>query len=464
MPVRNIQILIFTMFVCIACYVQAERLKYAGKIGSAMQLIEQNYVDDVDPQDLYTAAMEGMVSKLDQFSEFIPPARYEEFQAVIEQQFGGLGVLIEGPPVAKQLTVVAPIPGTPAFRAGLQPGDVIVEIAGESTEGLTATEATKVMRGPVGEAVTLKLRRLDVPEPLQVSIKRADIQIDSVYGDRIRADSSWDYFLEEDSRIAYVRITLFGERTLEEFRKALNEIRGKAEAVVLDLRYNPGGILPVSVAMCDMLVNEGVVVSTKGRNDMFAMELKATNKVELDQSIPMVVLVNDQSASASEIMSGCLQDLGRAKIAGERSYGKGTVQQIFELENDQTALKFTTAHFYRPSGKNIHRREDAKPEDDWGVTPESELLLELTDLQQLYLNRRWQRRGDPRITTAVDRPPAPAFAGDPQLRLAAEYLQELLMEETSSQSASDDGPSATEEAITEQTVTEAAATEVSVER
>lgn len=426
MPVRNIQILIIVMLVCVACYVQAERLKYAGKIGSAIQLIEENYVEEVDPNDLYLAAMEGIVSELDQFSEFIPPTDYEEFQAVIEQQFGGLGILIEGPPAAKQLTVVAPIPGTPAFRAGMQPGDVITHIGEESTEGLFATQATQLMRGPVGEPVQLKVRRMGVPELLSLEIMRADIQVDSVYGDRIRADSSWDFFMEEDRRIAYIRVTLFGERTIGEFEKALKTIRPHAEALILDLRYNPGGILPTAVKMCDMLVEEGVIVSTRGRRDIFGSEFKADTKVDLDQGVPMVVLVNDQSASASEIMAGCLQDLGRAKIAGSRSYGKGTVQQVFELENDQTALKFTTARFYRPSGRNIHRTEEMGPDDQWGIIPDEGLRLKLNELQDLYLNRRWRRRGDPRVTMAQEHPPSPVCAGDPQLKLAVDYLQGLL--------------------------------------
>lgn len=426
MPIRNIGILILTTVVCIACYVQAERMKYSRKIGAAIELIEQNYVNEIDPQELYMAAMDGMMSKLDQFSEFIPPAKYKEFQAVIEQQFGGLGILIEGPPAAERLTIVAPIPGTPAFAAGLQPGDTIMEIAGKPTDGVTATEATRLMRGPVGESIRLKIRRMAVAELLTVDITRGDIQVDSVYGDRIRSDSSWDFRLEEDPRIAYVRVTLFGERTVKEFRRALRSVRDDAQALIIDLRFNPGGLLPAAVAMCDMLIEEGRIVSTRGRSKAFGMQFQATAKLELDRSIPIIVLVNDQSASASEIMAGCLQDLGRAKVAGGRSYGKGTVQQVFPLENDQTALKFTTARFYRPSGKSIHREEDMKEEDEWGVSPDAELELPNNELQYLYLNRRWQRQGDPRITAAEERAPRPPFAGDPQLRVAAEYLQREL--------------------------------------
>lgn len=425
-PVRNFQILFVVMLVCIACYIQAERLKYAGKIGSAIQLIEENYVEETDPTELYFAAMNGIVSKLDRFSEFISPERYEQFQSGIEQQFGGLGILIEGPPAAERLTVVAPIPGSPAFRAGMQPGDVITQIDGRSTLGLLANEASKLMRGPVGESVRVRLKRMGEPEEMTLDIERADIQVDSIYGDRIRSDSSWDFFLKEDPRIAYIRITLFGERTVGEFETAIAAIQPDARAVILDLRYNPGGILSSAVQMCDMLIDQGVIVSTKGRRSIYGSEYHADPALSIPKDIPLVVLVNHQSASASEIMAGCLQDLGRAKIAGSRSYGKGTVQQVFEIENDQSALKFTTARFYRPSGKNIHRTEEMTETDIWGVSPDEELALMTNDLQDLYLNRRWRQNGDPRITTSDKQPPAPVFAGDPQLKVVVDYLQEVL--------------------------------------
>ncbi|MCA9158653.1 MAG: PDZ domain-containing protein, partial [Planctomycetales bacterium] len=315
MPVRNLQILVALMVICLACYFQAERLKYAGKLGYAIVKIKDNYVDEIDPQDLYMAAMKGMVSELDPFSEFIPPSKYEEFHSLIEQQFGGLGILIEGPPAVPQLTVVAPIPGSPAFAAGMQPGDVIERIGEQSTEGLEATEATGLMRGPIGEPVALQVKRIGVTEPLSIIIHRGDIQVDSVYGDHIRHDSSWEYLLEEDTRIAYIRITLFGEKTVSELKKALSTIKSSARAVIIDLRFNPGGLLPAAVEMCDMLLDHGTVVSTRGRNNRLIHEFRADPGLSLDPSIPMIVMINDHSASASEIMAGCLQDLGRAKVA-----------------------------------------------------------------------------------------------------------------------------------------------------
>jgi carboxyl-terminal processing protease len=377
----------------------------------------------VDPKELYFAAMEGLLSKLDQNSAFIPPQEYQQFQEVIEQQFGGIGVLIEGPPVAKRLTVVSPIRNSPAFKAGLQPGDIILEINSESTENLTATDATTKMRGLVGESVNLKIKPFGSADPRNVTITRAEIPVDSVFGDRMQTDSNWNYFLEEDARIAYIRVSLFGERTADEFKAAVDAVRGRAQALVVDLRYNPGGILPSSVEMCDMFLDEGVIVSTRGRGGRFSQVRTADAALSFPKEIPMVVMVNDQSASASEIMAACLQDAGRAKVAGQRSYGKGTVQQVFDLESDQTALKFTTARFYRPNGHNIHRLDGMTDADDWGVTPDSELYLPLTTTQEIYLQKRWNTRGDPRTANAAEQPPAPKCAGDPQLTLVLDYLQ-----------------------------------------
>lgn len=423
-PVRNLQILFLTSVVCVACYMQAQRMKYGGKIGSAIQLIEDNFVEDVEADELYYAAMDGVVSKLDRFSEFISPKKYDQFQSVIEQKFGGLGILVEGPPAAEQLTVIAPIPGTPAFAAGMQPGDVITYIGEKSTEGLLATDATDLMRGPVGEPIELTIRREGNSQ--QLNIQRADIQVASIYGDRIESDSSWNYLMEEDERIAYLRITLFGEQTTDEFKAILDKIRGRAKAIVLDLRDNPGGILPAAVDMCDMLVDQGTIVSTKGRREIFKEEFLAKAGTLLDTGIPMVVMVNGDSASASEIMAGCLQDLGRAKIAGSRSYGKGTVQQVFPLVDEKSALKFTTARFYRPSGKNIHRTEEMTEDSEWGITPDPELALEVSDLQRLYLARRFRSRGDPRLMTSDEQAPAPECAGDPQLKVVLDYLRDVL--------------------------------------
>ncbi len=429
MPVRNIQILIFVIMICLACNMQAERLKYGGKLGRNLQLIRDNYVDEVDPDELYVAAMQGIVSKLDQFSDFIAPDRYQEFQSVIEQQFGGLGILIEGPPSVEQLTVITPIPGTPAYEAGMQPGDIITHIDGKPTLGIETTDATKLMRGPVGKPVKIVVNRAGVNDPIVMQIVRDDIQVDSIYGDRIRKDSTPEFFLEEQPDIAYIRITLFGEKTVDEFKHAIDQVKDEAKGIIIDLRYNPGGILEAAVVMCDMLIDQGIIVSTKGRVAGAGNEWSATSNLELPKEIPIIVLVNDQSASASEIMAGCLQDAGRALVGGQRSYGKGTVQQVFPLDGNSTALKFTTARFYRPSGANIHRSEEMKDADQWGITPAPELMVPLDEAAQIRLNLRWRSRNDPRDVADSLLPPQPAFAADEPLEVAVKKLLEIIEDE-----------------------------------
>ena len=421
MPARNAQILILATLVCLACYIQARRLKYASRIGAAIETIEQNYVDPVKGEDLYQAAMKGLLD-LDPYSEFIPQPEYVEFQATIEQQFGGVGILIEGPPTSRRLTVVAPLANTPAYQAGIQPADEITHVDGQPTDGITSDQARDRMRGVVGTAVTLTIERLGRPKPFDVTLRRADIQVDSVVGDHIQADSSWSYFLPEEPEIGYIRVTLFGERTTEEFRKALQAVKPRARALVIDLRFNPGGILSAAVDMCDMLLKEGRIVSTKGRRSAFDTTLTAAPDLELPLDIPVIILQNGQSASASEIMAACLQDNGRALVAGERSFGKGTVQQVFEIDNASTAIKFTTARYFRPSGANIHRTPEMQAQDVWGVSPDPELEHTLTEMQQVALFRRWQQRGDPRLTTG-EQPPSPPFSGDPQLRIAVAHLR-----------------------------------------
>jgi carboxyl-terminal processing protease len=175
-----------------------------------------------------------------------------------------------------------------------------------------------------------------------------------------------------------------------------------------------------------MLLDRGVIVSTRGRNQQFGSERTADHDVLLPLGIPVVVLVNGDSASASEIMAACLKDSGRAMVAGQRSYGKGTVQQVFDLQDNQTAIKVTTAKFYRPNGKNIHRSDTSTESDEWGVTPDAELTQPMTPLEEMYLYKRWNSRGDPRLTSTADRPPAPRCEGDLQLNKVLNYLQATL--------------------------------------
>jgi carboxyl-terminal processing protease len=228
----------------------------------------------------------------------------------------------------------------------------------------------------------LRIQRSGVPEELEMGIDRAVITVDSLLGERRREDGTWDFRLAEDPRIGYLRLTSFGKHTAEELGRALGDGHGcPFDAIVLDIRNNAGGLLDSAVETCDLFLDGGRIVSTRGRDGADRSVAHARDSTVIPSSIPMVVLINRHSASASEILAACLQDHGRALVVGERSYGKGTVQNLFKLEGGHSALKLTTATYWRPSGKNIHRRENAPVNEDWGVRPDAGFEVVLTDEQ-----------------------------------------------------------------------------------
>jgi carboxyl-terminal processing protease len=405
------------MLVCLACYLQARRLRWVGDIALAMDLIESVYVEPTDPKKLYRAAMHGIADALDPYSEFIEAEDYTQFQRVLQQEFGGLGIRIHGPPDIEHLTIVYPIFGTPAFRAGLEAGDIIVAVEGKSTKGLRVDQASKLLQGQEGTSVHLTIQRKGIDEPLEFDIVRAAIELESVVGDRRNTQHRWEYFLESDPEIAYLRVTSFGEKTVEEMKKALAQIRS-AKGLILDLRDNPGGLLPAASDLCDMFLEGGPIVSTKIRGGVVASELQATPGSEIPESVNLVVLVNGQSASASEIVAACLQDRGRAAVAGDRSFGKGSVQNIVELDGGKSAFKLTVARYYPPSGRNIHRNEDDPEDATWGIMPDEGLKVVLSEQEQKDVYARWRVLGREELNPSND--PTPS---DLQMDKAVEYLR-----------------------------------------
>lgn len=393
MPTRNRRFLWIAMLVCLLCAFQARRLRWVGEIGFAIDLIDQAYVQDVDPKELYRSAMRGMVGSLDPYSAYIEADDYSEFQKMIEQHFGGIGILVDGPPRMDRITIVTPLFGTPAYRAGLEPGDVILSIDGKVVEGMELDEATKLMKGPEGTSVTIEVSRSGAEQPIQRTIVRAAIEIESVVGDRRRKDARWDYFLEESPEIAYLRVTSFGEKTVEEFKKAIVEVRAQAKGLIVDLRDNPGGLLTAATEICDMFLDDGEIVTTKGRHGSFFSKIEAKKGVELPKDIPIAILVNDQSASASEVVAGCMRDRHRAIIVGQRSFGKGSVQNLVELDGGSAAIKLTTARYYPPSGQNIHREVNADENQVWGVKPDPRYEVVLNDEERKEVFKRWRIRG-----------------------------------------------------------------------
>ena len=351
--------------------------------------VERSYVKEIDHRELIEAAIEGMLHRLDPYSTYIKPEEIDRFRTSVESEFGGIGIRIsmdDG-----KLTVISPLVGTPAYRAGVIAGDRIVEIDGKSTDGISLDEAIRRLKGRTGTKVSLTLLHPAATENVNVEIVREKIHIDTVLGHHRNGDDTWDFMLHDNEHIGYVRVTAFSRDTAREIRKVLKRLQNDTlRGLILDLRFNPGGLLSSAVQISDLFIPKGRIVSTQGRNSP-ERSWDAKKEGTFD-GFPMVVLVNRYSASASEIVSACLQDHKRAVVVGERSWGKGSVQNLIELENGRSALKLTTAAYHRPSGKNIHRFNDAKDADEWGVMPDEGFRVKLDDAEMLRLIHDRRRR------------------------------------------------------------------------
>jgi carboxyl-terminal processing protease len=264
-----------------------------------------------------------------------------------------------------------------------------VEIDGKSTEGIVPDEATERMKGKEGAAVTLTIIHPGKTKREKITLLRERIHVETVLGDHRKPDDTWDFMLDPQAGIGYLRLTAFSRDTASELRTAIQKLKAqKCRALVLDLRFNPGGLLSSAIEVSNLFISHGRIVSTRGRNT--PERTWDAHKDGAYEGFPMVVMVNHYSASASEIVSACLQDHSRAVVVGERTWGKGSVQNIIELDNGRSALKLTTASFHRPSGKNIHRFPGARSQDDWGVLPNSGFETPLSDreTEALLADRR----------------------------------------------------------------------------
>lgn len=441
MPRRNVWLLGIVAVVCLACYSRVNR--YGQILNYAMEQIDHRSLEKVDDGKLLQGALEGMMASLDDHhSVYITPKLFQEFQQTLDQKFAGVGVEVILDPQTKQLTVATPLFGSPAYDAGVRPGDKVLRIDGKPTQGLSLEEASDLMRGKPGTAVVLTIQHEDEEKPTELRIVRAVIPVDSVQGYSRKANGTWDYWLEGRDHIGYVRITTFGDRTAKELQQALSGLLADdMKGLILDLRNNPGGLLLSAVDICRQFVDSGEIVTTRRRNgsvkEIYLAGPRGSDQDSLLPDFPMVVLVNKYSASASEIVAACLQDHGRAVIAGERTYGKGTVQEIIELHSDQGALKLTTASYWRPSGKNINRGKNDGDRADWGVVPDEGYQVTLEG-DKLTRKLRWRREHDmaPSNGAAKNKRPSDEPEArfqtdvDPQLARAVEYVEKELAQRT----------------------------------
>lgn len=383
-------------------------------LADTMDQVERNYVQEIDRRKLVEAAIRGMINELDPYSAYIDPEEMDRFRASMENEFGGIGIQITVR--GGQLTILSPLPGTPAYRAGLMAGDRILAIDGKPTEGCAIEEVARGLKGETGSKLRLRVTHPGQAEEIEVELTREMIHVETVLGDTRTEGDAWDFMFDHDKGVGYIRLTAFSRDTARELAEALKGLEAAGlKALILDLRNNPGGLLTSAVDVADLFVSQGRIVSTSGRNSPErCWEARAEGTFE---GFPMVVLVNHYSASASEIVAACLQDHGRAVIVGERTWGKGSVQNVIEMEEGASALKLTTAGYLRPSGKNIHRFPDAKESDEWGVRPDAGYELKLDPAEMTRLADARRQRDVIRSHGEAEAEPAPT--GGPNASEAA---------------------------------------------
>jgi len=344
---------------------QAEALKQLDLLVEVRHELVNSYVEEPDQLELIESAVQGMVDSLeDPYTVFVPSENYKQFSDQITGSFSGIGAeidMLDGRP-----RIVTPLEDSPAWKAGIMAGDIILDVDGETTQDLTQREVISRIKGEVGTDVILTVRR-ETGEELDITITRAKINLQTVRGARRQADMTYDFMLDPVSKVGYVRLSQFTNVTAEELRKALTTLHEQdAQGLIIDVRFDPGGLLDAAVEICDMFLTEGQrIVSTKGRKTPEVVYDSTADTIMPD--IPIVILANEGSASASEVLTGALSDNDRALFVGTRTFGKGSVQHVRELQSGLGALKLTGAYYYLPSGRNIHKKPDAEV---WGVDPD----------------------------------------------------------------------------------------------
>jgi C-terminal peptidase prc len=387
-------------------------------------------------------ALERMLHSLDMHSAYIDPETYEQFMKDTRQEFIGVGVQIMRDPVRDLVRVTTPLRGSPAYRAGLLTGDYITKVTNfvdkdgkelekpqvTSTAGMQINDVVKLIMGKAGTKVRITVEREENGETksLDFDIKRGRVTVETVVGVNRNPDDSWNYYIDPVNKIGYVRLTQFAKNTEYDLQQVMKDlVKNGLNGFILDLRFNPGGFLDAAVKISDLFIDDGTIVSIKPRDDAAKRTYKGRRAGSL-LDFPMVVLINGGSASASEIVSACIQDQERGIVVGERSFGKGSVQNISDINlGDGTGqLKLTIASFWRPSGKNLNRFPNSKEEDDWGVSPLPEHTVKLSpterrELQEHLRNQEIIHRKEAKAKPAGD------FV-DRQLEMALDLIRRQL--------------------------------------
>jgi carboxyl-terminal processing protease len=423
MPPRNLLVLVLAVATCLASQGLAARTLPGRRFNEVVTLIERAHLAPVATGALVEAAINAAVGTLDEHSEYLHGARREAVETALDQEFVGVGLELEPHPRTGEPVVVTTLPDGPAWRGGVRGGERIVSVDGVPTRREPLSAVVGRLRGPRGTAVSLELAlppdapaTLDpaAPPPADstraVMLVRDLVRMESVLGDSRRADGTWAWRLGDEPAVGLVRIVGFGEHTAAEFRSALAALAadGPADApplrgLVIDLRENLGGLLPAAVDVCDQLLEDGVIVATRGRADGTAPAARRATGEAWLPGLPIAVLVDGLTSSVAEIVAACLQDQGRAVVVGSRTFGKGTVQSILPLSG-AGRLKLTTAEYLRPNGDRLHRGPRDGTDAPWGVSPDLGLEHAPTRVALERL-RSWRRQRDlPAITVAAPAP------------------------------------------------------------
>jgi carboxyl-terminal processing protease len=403
--------------------------KLVRTIVDVLAEVDQHFVrplDDEQKQKLVEDMINGGLDRLDPYSQYLNADEFRQFNSQTEGNFGGVGIQLGVDPRSGLPMVISPMVGTPAHEAGILAGDIILKIDDKSTDTLRHSDIVRMIQGEPGSKITITVVHEGAKQSEPITLIRAKIEVPTVLGFNRREDNSkeFEWFADREHGIGYIRVVQFTEHTADDIKKAVDQLEGEGmKALILDLRDNPGGLLTSAIAVSDLFLESGRIVSTKDRNQSGrSWDAKADGyPYESAEKRPMAVLINKNSASASEIVAAALQDNKRAVIVGERSYGKGSVQKVIRLGGDPpTALKLTTDTYWRPSGVNMHRYPDAKETDDWGVKPTPGFEIAMKDDERLeYL--RYKRNKD---IVRKDKPKEPEkpFV-DRALVKAVEYLK-----------------------------------------
>jgi carboxyl-terminal processing protease len=389
-------------------------------IAQVHEIVTKRYIEKSPPGKVGYDAIRGMVASLDPHSRFFDPEEAAAFRDNTSGKFGGLGIYIT---LAKGLvSVIAPIEGTPAAQAGILPGDLVLEIDGKAHFFKSTSEAVKILKGDPGSPIHLKVLHKGGKAPFEVTVKRSIITIESVRDIRL---------IDAKNKIGTMRIIAFqGDTALEVAKAMARLIKEGAKSVILDLRSNPGGLLRTATQICDLFLGkQKLIVTTKSRNG--PDDLIYSRKDPVFDSIKLAILLDEGSASASEILAGALRDHNQAVLIGARSYGKGSVQSVINLLDGRSILKLTTSHYYTPSGRRINRTKEARVEDEWGLLPDIAVTLSLEQKASLaqYQNQLYVLSLKKRAGKKLDKMDKVEEFKDPMLEAALKHMRAVAKKE-----------------------------------